>query len=444
MSKLALLWSGPPPTATLRAALLERGVTLVRRGPALRVQATAGAEPPAPPPGDGPWIWATTAEPTLAAASAAVCAGAADVVALAAADAAARLAARASELAAPEPPLPDLPGMVTRSRQSRETLRQALKVAKTAMPVLLTGETGTGKEETARLIHDASGRRGPWVPINCAAIPNELMESELFGHAKGAFSGAVTSFDGKLMAARGGTVFLDEIDDTPLSTQVKLLRVLEDGEVTRLGETRPQQVDFRILAATNRDLGPLIARGQFGQDLYERLAIVRLELAPLRERREDIPELAEHFLRRYAERQGVAPQVTAIDPLVMAALLAHPWPGNIRELRNVLYQAMVQKERGEVLLLSDLRRLLQPAAKTAAAEAGSLLDREALVAQVCAGDFDLRREVAALERAALDAALAAAGGNAARAARLLGTVGRGTARDPGSTLRAMMRRLGVG
>jgi DNA-binding NtrC family response regulator len=266
------------------------------------------------------------------------------------------------------------------------------------------------------------------------------MESELFGHAKGAFSGAVASVDGKLMAARGGTVFLDEIDDTPLPTQVKLLRVLEDGEVTRLGETRPQQADFRILAATNRDLAPLIERGQFGQDLYERLAIVRIELAPLRQRREDIPELAAHFLRRYAERQGEPQRVTAIDPLAMEALLAHPWPGNIRELRNVLYQALVQKERGDLLLLADLRRLLAP--PPPAAMAPPLFDPNALGARVRAGGFDLRREVEALERAALDSALAASGGNAAAAARLLGTVGRGTARDPGGTVRAMRRRLG--
>ena len=133
-------------------------------------------------------------------------------------------------------------------------LRQVWRVARTNMPVLLVGETGTGKEEMAALVHRWSARSGPYVPINCAAIPNELMESELFGHARGAFSGAVASVDGKLMAARGGTVFLDEIDDTPLSTQVKLLRVLEDGQVTRLGETTPQRVDFRIVAATNRDL----------------------------------------------------------------------------------------------------------------------------------------------------------------------------------------------
>jgi two-component system response regulator HydG len=443
---LRLIWSGAAAPQALRDALAERGVVTARRGAGVHVIATADATPPSPPSSEAPWVWAvaTSAPPPLAAAAEAVRRGAGDVVALDAPDAADRLAARAAELSAAPPPLPDLPGMVTASRRSRETLRQALKVARTAMPVLLTGETGTGKEETARLIHRFSGRRGPWVPINCAAIPNELMESELFGHAKGAFSGAVSSVDGRLMAARGGTVFLDEIDDTPLPTQVKLLRVLEDGEVTRLGETRPQQADFRILAATNRDLLPLIERGQFGQDLYERLAIVRIELVPLRERREDIPELAAHFLRRFAERQGEDQRVVAIDALAMEALLAHSWPGNIRELRNVLYQALVQKERGEVLLLADLRRLLEPAPRHAAETAGRPpIDPEAVAARVRAGAFDLRREVNALERAALEAALAATAGNAAAAARLLGTVGRGAARDPAGTVRAMRRRLGL-
>ena len=443
---LRLIWSGAMASPALRDALAARGVVIARRSPGIHVIATADATPPSPPSTEAPWIWAIAAPapPPLAAAAEAVRRGAGDVVALDAPDAADRLAARAAELAAAAQPLPELPGMVTASRRSRETLRQALKVARTAMPVLLTGETGTGKEETARLIHRFSGRRGPWVPINCAAIPNELMESELFGHAKGAFSGAVSSVDGKLMAARGGTVFLDEIDDTPLPTQVKLLRVLEDGEVTRLGETRPQQADFRILAATNRDLAPLIERGQFGQDLYERLAIVRIELAPLRERREDIPELAAHFLRRFAERQGEPQRVVEIDALAMEALLAHSWPGNIRELRNVLYHALVQKEHGDVLLLADLRRLLEPTRRAAASAAAQpLLDADAVAARVRAGSFDLRGEVSALERTALEAALQATAGNAAAAARLLGTVGRGAARDPAGTVRAMRRRLGL-
>src|SRR5262249_23958835 len=158
------------------------------------------------------------------------------------------------------------------------------------MAVLLTGETGTGKEMLARLIHQWSPRRErAFVPINCAAIPNELMEAELFGYARGAFSGAVPAYEGQLAAAAGGTVFLDEIHETPLALQVKLLRVLEDRVVNRLGENTWRRIDFRIVAATNRELAPLIDSGVFGADLYERLAIVTIELPPLRERLEDLP-----------------------------------------------------------------------------------------------------------------------------------------------------------
>src|SRR4029077_13144196 len=183
--------------------------------------------------------------------------------------------------------------------------RQAARVAQTSMAVLLTGETGTGKEETARLIHTWSARRDRrFVPINCAAIPDELMEAELFGYARGAFSGAIQRYDGQLMAAAGGTVFLDEIDDTSPETQVKLLRVLEDKVVSRLGENQWHAVDFRLLAATNRDLRALIAAGLFGEDLYERLAIVTIRLAPLRERLDDLPSLTRQLMERFAREQN--------------------------------------------------------------------------------------------------------------------------------------------
>src|SRR6185436_16534770 len=171
--------------------------------------------------------------------------------------------------------------LVTTSEISQRIVAQVARVAATSMAVLLTGETGTGKEVVARLIHAWSPRRNQaLVPINCAAIPNELMEAELFGYARGAFSGAVQRYDGQLMAAAGGSVFLDEIDDTPLETQVKLLRVLEDRVVSRLGENVWHEVDFRLIAATNRDLVPLVEAGLFGADLYERLAIVRIHLVP--------------------------------------------------------------------------------------------------------------------------------------------------------------------
>src|SRR4029453_7805502 len=228
-----------------------------------------------------------------------------DAVSLADAETPARLVARLRELATPEAPSPATPGIVAESLAARAMLQQVWRVARTNMPVLLVGETGSGKGGGGAVGHRWSSRDGPYVPVNCAAIPNELMESELFGHAKGAFSGAVASVDGKLMAARGGSVFLDEIDDTPLSTQVKLLRVLEDGQVTRLGETTAQRVDFRIVAATNRDLETLIAQGRFRPDLYERLAIVTVRLPRLRERAEDIPSLARHFIGRFYARAGL-------------------------------------------------------------------------------------------------------------------------------------------
>ena len=280
----------------------------------------------------------------LAAARAAASAGAYDACSLADAGAVARLVTRLRELLAPDEAPPDTPGIVAESPAARAMLRQVWRVARTHMPVLLVGETGTGKEEMAALLHRWSARTGPYVPVNCAAIPNELMESELFGHAKGAFSGAVASVDGKLMAARGGTVFLDEIDDTPLSTQVKLLRVLEDGQVTRLGETTAQRVDFRIVAATNRDLQTLIAHGRFGQDLYERLAIVTVRLPRLRERPEDLAALTSHFIARFYARAGVPATVSAVAPAALAAHAGtrvarqHPRAAQ-RDLRSARLQA---------------------------------------------------------------------------------------------------------
>src|SRR6185295_4286232 len=278
---------------------------------------------------------------------------------------------RLEEMLAAEPAVPAADHIVQVSAASRAVLRQAARVAQTSMAVLLTGETGTGKEVTARLIHAWSPRHDrQFVPINCAAIPNELMEAELFGYARGAFSGAVQRYDGQLTAAAGGSVFLDEIDDTPLETQVKLLRVLEDRVVSRLGENVWHEVDFRLIAATNRDLVPLVEAGLFGADLYERLAIVRIELAPLRERLEDLPELARHFMARFAQEEN-RPVATSIRADALTLLAAYPWPGNIRELRNVIYQTLVYKRAGTTILPSDLpKRILSHREQS-----GSLVDR---------------------------------------------------------------------
>jgi DNA-binding NtrC family response regulator len=245
----------------------------------------------------------------------------------------------------------------------------------------------------------------------------------------------VQQYDGQLMAAQGGTVFLDEIDDTPLETQVKLLRVLEDRVVSRLGQNEWHEVDFRLLAATNRDLAVLAAQGLFGEDLYARLAIVTIRLPPLRERPEDVEELALQFAARFVREQQQSGPVT-LGPQVVRALQAYAWPGNIRELRNVIYETLVYKRAGTEILLADLPgRVLKRSA-----DRGAAADSE-IARRVRQGTLNLREEIESLERTALDEALKAAGGNASAAARLLGQVGRGAARDPGGTVRAMVKRL---
>jgi transcriptional regulator with GAF, ATPase, and Fis domain len=361
------------------------------------------------------------------------------VVSLRDSDACRQLVARLQELSVTDPPLPPHDIVVTESEASRRLLTQVARVAPTSMAVLLSGETGTGKEVMARLIHAWSPRRQKrFVPINCAAIPNELMEAELFGYARGAFSGAVQRYDGQLMAAEAGTVFLDEIDDTPLELQVKLLRVLEDRVVSRLGENEWHEVNFRILAATNRDLRPLIEAGLFGSDLYERLAIVSIRVPPLRDRLEDLPALAAHFLSRFAREQA-RPPIVRIHGDALEAMRNYSWPGNIRELRNVIYETLVYKRAGDELLLSDLpQRILTSEIER---PRPTTIDREALARKIGSGTMNLQEEIAELQRVALQEALARSKGNASHAARLLGTVGRGTSRDPGGTVRAMMRRL---
>jgi DNA-binding NtrC family response regulator len=473
-----IAWRGDPAPRALVKALRARdlAISTPQRGVAVTAEAAAcplvvftarsqrvplaavqraGGQGAATTELDRPWIWLTSREPGEARGREAVIAGAYDVIALDRADAATQLVARIEELLVAEAPPPEAEGLVAVSGASRRVLAQVARVAPTSMPVLLTGETGTGKEVLARLIHAWSPRHArQFVPINCAAIPNELMEAELFGYARGAFSGAVQGYDGQLMAASGGTVFMDEIDDTPLATQVKLLRVLEDRIVSRLGENVGHQVDFRILAATNRDLEPLIRAGAFGSDLYERLAIVRIHLAPLRERLDDLPALARHFVARFATEQPQTGGARAKDIRAdaMHALQAYAWPGNIRELRNVIYETLVYKRAGEEILLADLpKRVLtrESDRESAAAGAGarapdaSLVDAQRVTERIAGGQFNLRDEVTALQRVALAEALRRAGGNATKAARLLGSVGRGQASDPGGTVRAMARRLRI-
>jgi DNA-binding NtrC family response regulator len=439
----SIRWEGTPPSRALIRALndsrleIERGVSTNAVAPL--VLSTSSSRPPVPPRGVPRWIWVSTATITNTQAIEAVKRGAYAALSLTAVDAQSKLIARLQELAIAHDSPPPPPHIVAESPATRAVVEQVARVAPTSMPVLITGETGTGKEVVARLLHAWSPREPKrFVAINCAAIPNDLMEAELFGYARGAFSGAVQRYDGQLTAAEGGTVFLDEIDDTPLETQTKLLRVLEDRVVSRLGENVWHEVDFRLLAATNRDLESLIRAGLFGADLYERLAIVTIHLLPLRERLEDLPALAAHFMQRFAREEKRDP-VNGIAPDALAALLAYPWPGNIRELRNVMYETLVYKRVGNEVLLSDLPRRVLMRGADPGREA--TVDRAAVATRIERGTMSLKDEVAALQRIAIEEALKRTGGNAAQAARLLGEVGRGVARDPGGTLRAMMRRL---
>jgi len=219
-------------------------------------------------------------------------------------------------------------------------LEQVARVAPTDSTVLIQGETGTGKELIARAVHDLSSRFGrPFIKLNCAAIPFDLLESELFGHEKGAFTGAVAQKIGRFELAHKGTLFLDEVGDIPLPLQPKLLRVLQEREFERLGGGRTHQVDVRLVAATHRNLVEMVKRNEFRSDLYYRLNVFPIPLPPLRARREDIPALVEHFVEIYARRMGK--QIDRISPETMSELTSYPWPGNIRELQNFIERSVI-------------------------------------------------------------------------------------------------------
>ncbi len=234
-----------------------------------------------------------------------------------------------------------------RSREvigTSEVMRSAVSLLEMVAParstVLLLGESGTGKEVFARALHRLSTRASaPFIAVNCAAIPENLLESELFGHERGAFTGAVGRRDGRFQLAHGGTLMLDEIGDLPLPLQGKLLRALQEGEIERIGGGRPERVDVRVVAATNRDLRAEVEAGRFREDLYWRLDVIRIELPPLRQRADDVPALAHHFLRRFAAQNGK--QVTSIEAAALEALCAWRWPGNVRELENVIERGVV-------------------------------------------------------------------------------------------------------
>jgi DNA-binding NtrC family response regulator len=297
--------------------------------------------------------------------------------------------------------------LVGRGPAMRAVFETIRKVSETDLTVLVRGESGTGKELVAQALHEASPRRsGPFVAVNCAAISRELVESELFGHEKGAFTGADARRVGRFEAAHDGTIFLDEIGDMAPDTQAKVLRVLQERSFERVGGAKPIAVDVRVVAATHRDLEKDVAAGRFREDLYYRLKVVEIRLPALRERPEDLPALAERFLAETAERLGRPTKRLA--PAAFAALAAHPWPGNARELRNVIEQSAVLAA-GDEIEAADLRLGGAPAAARGAA--GELPFSEAK-----------RAAVEGFEREFLLRALRANGGNVSRTAEAIGMV----------------------
>ena len=307
---------------------------------------------------------------------------------------------------------PGLASPVALSPAMREVMAAADDVAATPTTVLLLGESGTGKELLARYLHERSRRPGAWVAVNCAALPGELLESELFGHERGAFTGASERRAGRFEQAQHGTLLLDEISELPLALQAKLLRVLQEREVDRVGGQRPLPIDVRVIATSNRDLGDMAHRGLFRADLFYRLSVFPLVLPPLRARSEDLEPIAATLLAEAARTFGRP--VPRLDESAIAALAAHPFPGNVRELRNVLERALVRC-RGQVLTAIHLCLGSVPGALHAvpvrpaptAHAAGSL-----------PGELPL--DLGELERIAIREALRRVGGNRTHAARLLG------------------------
>ncbi|MEL6317118.1 MAG: sigma-54 dependent transcriptional regulator, partial [Pseudomonadota bacterium] len=333
--------------------------------------------------------------------------------------------------------------IIGESRAIRTILQQIDLVAPTDATVLVTGESGTGKELIARAIHESSGRAGrPLIRVNCAAIPKELFESEFFGHAKGAFTGANEDRAGRFELADRGTLFLDEVGELPLDVQVKLLRAIQEGEVDPIGAKKPVSVDIRLISATNRDLQDLVREGKFREDLYYRLNVFPLTLPPLRERAEDIPELIDHFIRKVSVEEGRT--VTGIEPSALDLLMDYDWPGNVRQLENAIYRAVVLADR-ETLTLMDFPQLLsrvEGGAEQLTTSSAALMDGEGLHPRppVAEGfsplDVDGHlRTLAEVEAEMIELAIRKYEGRMSEVARRLG-IGR-------STLYRKVRELGL-
>ena len=334
--------------------------------------------------------------------------------------------------------------LIGRSAAMQEIYRVIARLTQTDLTVMIMGESGTGKELVARALHDYGRRRsGPFVAVNMAAIPKELVESELFGHERGAFTGATNRGIGRFEQAEGGTLFLDEIGDMPLEAQTRLLRVLQQGEYTTVGGRTPIKTDVRIIAATNRELRQMIQQGLFREDLYYRLNVVPLRLPPLRERAEDIPDLVRHFLRR-GEEEGLP--VKFLDAEAMQLLKQYRWPGNVRELENLIRRLTVL-HAGETISASAIMvELKEPPRMTAGSEADESATLSASVEHHLAAYFAEHGErlpppgvydriMRDVERPLLSICLAATRGNQIRAAHLLGL--------NRNTLRKKIRDLGL-
>jgi len=311
--------------------------------------------------------------------------------------------------------------------QAIESLADAISlIAERRSTILITGETGTGKEVVARAIHEASGRKGPLVSLNCTALPETLLEAELFGHTKGAFTGAQNARAGRFEAANKGSIFLDEIGDMPLDLQAKLLRVLQEREIQRLGSSETIPVDVRVIAATNADLLSKVEDGRFREDLYFRLNVVPIHLPPLRERLGDLPLLATHFVKKLCAIEGLADK--HLTRSAMQRLEQHHWPGNIRELENTIERAIALCGRRDELLPSDFMLPIQMRRP-----ATSLSDLASLVLPDSGLDFETI--IAGIERNMIEQALRRTNGNKSAAAELL--------RLKRTTLGAKMRTLGT-
>ncbi|MGB5036956.1 MAG: sigma-54 dependent transcriptional regulator, partial [Blastocatellia bacterium] len=328
-----------------------------------------------------------------------------------------------------------IPGFILAGAAMREVIERIHKIRTSDVTVLITGESGTGKELVARAIHAGSERRrAVFLPFNCTATPKEIIDSQLFGHRRGSFTGATSNYPGIIRAAEGGTLFLDEIGDLALEVQPKLLRFLESGEIQPLGEAKPAKVDVRVVAATNSDLERAVEEGRFREDLFHRLNIIRIVVPPLRERREEIPVLADHFLKHFAERLGKS--ILTLTPDAMVSLTSYFWPGNVRQLRNEMERVAAYAVADSKVAATDLSPELTASGGGRRYERNS--DRDARYVgrtDQDRGSRNLKEATAMFERNLIETALERSGYSLSRAARELGVSRRG--------LHVKMAQLGI-